>query len=350
MGLMRIWVVIFSLVGAWVALWLEKEIRHEERMRDKKKQEQNPEPYQFPNRNPHQPTNSTLDPLLPLPMDCYPQSAPTRPPAEVNETEQNTDAPADFQKVSMANIGDTAAQIQRTIERIEAEHSQPPFQLEDRSTQVSFGPPDGRPHGNARRILQSVAGSQLAAQRLGKPLHIRPAFAESVQSFYLGSEPQRDNQELHHAVFLNAGLQIHDPSVGFPGFRTGHIYAQMLTPRLHDQPPVKFDVPGVRRQEVARYLKKNQNELRQRADDVSIFHSSDSTRLTGTQNKSMNDERSMPKVISTDTSLQAIGVPVPFTFKAPFPTSPAALFLTHPIHQPPPCDTTDMHAVGLTAD
>ncbi|KAJ7862683.1 hypothetical protein B0H14DRAFT_2575335, partial [Mycena olivaceomarginata] len=154
-------------------------------------------------------------------------------------------------------------------------------------------------------------------------------------------EPQRDNQELHHAVFLNAGLQIHDPSVGFPGFRTGHIYAQMLTPRLHDQPPVKFDVPGVRRQEVARYLKKNQNELRQRATI---------TRLTGTQNKSTNDERSMPKVISTDTSLQAIGVPVPFTFKAPFPTSPAALFLTHPIHQPPPCDTTDMHAVGLTAD
>ncbi|KAJ7325393.1 hypothetical protein DFH08DRAFT_968627 [Mycena albidolilacea] len=249
-------------------------------------------------------------------MDCYPQSASTRPPPEV----------------PIANIGETAAQIQRTIEHIKAEHSQPPYHLEDRSTQASFGPPNGHPHGNARPILQNAAGSQLATQCLGKPLHIRPAFSESIQSFYLGSEPQRDNQELHHAIFLNAGLQIHDPSVGLPGFRTGHIYAQMLTPRLHDQPPIKFDVTGVQHQEVARYLKKNQNDLRQRADI------------------STNDKRSMHKVISTDTSLQVISVPIPFTFKAPFPTSSAALFLTHPINQPPPCDTTDMHAVGLTAD
>ncbi|KAJ7334631.1 hypothetical protein DFH08DRAFT_813705 [Mycena albidolilacea] len=92
MGLMRIWVVIFSLVGAWLALWLEKEIRHEEqRMRDKKKQEQNPEPYPFPNRNQQSDKNLTHNLPLPTLMDWYPQSALTRPPARVNVAEQNID-------------------------------------------------------------------------------------------------------------------------------------------------------------------------------------------------------------------------------------------------------------------
>jgi hypothetical protein len=67
-------------------------MRHKEHcLQAKRKLDSNPEPHPFPNRNQQSHKDCTHNPLLPIPMDCYLQSAPTWLSEKENISEQNTD-------------------------------------------------------------------------------------------------------------------------------------------------------------------------------------------------------------------------------------------------------------------
>ncbi|KAF8139480.1 hypothetical protein K438DRAFT_1995942 [Mycena galopus ATCC 62051] len=102
----------------------------------------------------------------------------------------------------------------------------------DRQPQKGFGRADRQPNGNIRNIVQGAAGAQQFAYKTGRPLHVRPATITSDQTMYLGYQTQKNGQEIHRAVLLNADMQIHDPSTGQPGRRVGHLFTQLLAAPL----------------------------------------------------------------------------------------------------------------------
>ncbi|KAJ6502926.1 hypothetical protein C8R47DRAFT_1210969 [Mycena vitilis] len=65
-------------------------------------------------------------------------------------------------------------------------------------------------------------------------------------TLYTGREIRPNGQELHHAVFLNARMLIHDPTTGRPGMRHGHAVATFATVPPDERPwPYEVAYPSV---------------------------------------------------------------------------------------------------------
>ncbi|KAJ7854331.1 hypothetical protein B0H14DRAFT_3449738 [Mycena olivaceomarginata] len=223
----------------------------------------------------------------------------------------------DFQPSSISE------EIQRTIHRLETYHSDP---AQHHYPDTGFGPAD-RFTVNGRgvtQMIQSATASQRAVYKQGKPLHIRPAIADSTQTMYLGFETQQNGQELHKALLLNANLRIHDPSTGKYGIRRGHAYTQLLTaPQSTEARASSWPL---------------------RLPAVSLQQAQRRANLDAKRHQAALENA--PK-ITADTEITG----VPFTFRAALPARiPSSHYLTHPIDRPPPCDTSNMEPIGTTPD
>ncbi|KAJ7735145.1 hypothetical protein B0H16DRAFT_1576557 [Mycena metata] len=119
-----------------------------------------------------------------------------------------------------------------------------------RSGQRRFGTVDQSTTHDPRIDIKRAVRSQQYAVETGQDLHVRPALVESAQTKYLGVEERLFGQEIHHAVFLNARMLIHDPDTGMPGIRTGHLYAELHTNPVEPYRRWPLEVPCVSHQDV----------------------------------------------------------------------------------------------------
>ncbi|KAJ7843450.1 hypothetical protein B0H14DRAFT_3456219 [Mycena olivaceomarginata] len=223
----------------------------------------------------------------------------------------------DFQPSSISE------EIQRTIHRLETYQSDP---AQHHYPDAGFGPAD-RFTVNGRgvvQMIQSATAAQRAVHKQGKPLHIRPAIADSTQTMYLGFEKQRNGQELHKALLLNANLRIHDPSTGKYGLRRGHAYTQLLAA------PQSTEVRA--------------SNWPLRLPAVSLQQAQHRANLDAKRHQAAFEKASK-------ITINAEVKDVPFTFRAALPPRiPSSHYLTHPIDRPPPFDTSNMEPIGTTPD
>ncbi|KAJ6479924.1 hypothetical protein C8R47DRAFT_1218861 [Mycena vitilis] len=99
----------------------------------------------------------------------------------------------------------------------------------DRGRTGTFGPEDTFPRtGSAVARVRVAANAQWIRHRSGQPPLVRPGSIVAPQTLYTGREIRPNGQELHHAVFLNARMLIHDPATGRPGMQNGHAIATLV--------------------------------------------------------------------------------------------------------------------------
>ncbi|KAJ7678167.1 hypothetical protein DFH06DRAFT_1316947 [Mycena polygramma] len=99
----------------------------------------------------------------------------------------------------------------------------------DRGRTNTFGPEDNLPRsGSAEARVRVASNLQWTRHRTGQPPLVRPGSVVAPQTLYTGREVRPNGQELHHAVFLNARMLIHDPVTGRPGMRNGHAVATLV--------------------------------------------------------------------------------------------------------------------------
>ncbi|KAJ7718537.1 hypothetical protein B0H16DRAFT_1700651 [Mycena metata] len=256
-----------------------------------------------------------------------------------------------------ANASAVQAEIHRTIARLEAEQHQRTL---TRNGQRRYGVLDQPCEGSPSSNVYSAARTQQKNQRAGRALHIRPGMAESVQTVYIGQENKPSGQEVHRAVLLNARLLIHDPRTGAPGVRTGHMYANPT----NEEEFWPLEVPCVSHQEVQRAIRgrnhvgggnewKVKNIENSPEEPIWLTHSIQATekiRQLMTGSPSPPGTTSPP--ISVGITLRKPSLP---TIKEVLGESDSRKnslvhYLTHPLHNPPPCDTSDMTPIGTTRD
>ncbi|KAJ7746658.1 hypothetical protein B0H16DRAFT_1889061 [Mycena metata] len=363
--LIQIWAYIGILFGGRILLWLERGIYGD--LEYKRRRENDGEaPINLPTPTTNLPTTS--NPLLQTPFPIlhhsphHPSTSPPQYDPVPMEAARRT-LPSDDSTRGDANASAVQAEIQRTIARLEAEQHQRTL---TRNGQRRYGVLDQPCEGSPSINVYSAARTQQKNHRAGRALHIRPGMAESVQTVYIGQENKASGQEVHRAVLLNARLLIHDPRTGAPGVRTGHMYAQLYANPTNDEEYWPLEVPCVSHQEVQAVIRRR-NHIR-----------------GGNEWKVKNVENSPEEPIWLTHSIQATekirqlmsGSPPPpgstspprsvgITLRKPsLPTIKEILeepegrgrknslvhYLTHPPHNPPPCDTTSMTPIGTTRE
>ncbi|KAJ7212756.1 hypothetical protein B0H12DRAFT_1242386 [Mycena haematopus] len=325
-GLLRVWICAWRLLGGLFLLWLEKRVRMLfNEIEDKYSKDRGDAPQ---DTNPKDPAPHSCN-LLILPT-VTPSTPEPRMEVESKEAvtvclESTEETYAKRPQTEQQRaIAECAAAVQRTIERLEAEQ----YAIDNRYPQSEFGRADRPINGSVSRVVQCASEAQKTAFTSGKPLHVRPAMVQSDQTLYLGHETTAQGQEAHRAVMLNADLHITNPALGEPGHRTGHLYAQFYADPMTTK-PWAMDVPRVGLGRVRYVLGRMRSDAERRR---------------------RNEER-VQYLRKQQTQNDSARIIAPLPHRAPQTTSSAqAHYVTHPVDQPPPFDTSNMRQIGHTRD
>ncbi|KAJ7920772.1 hypothetical protein B0H13DRAFT_1867270 [Mycena leptocephala] len=193
----------------------------------------------------------------------------------------------------------------------------------DRSRKGFFGAEDPHPRegSNLSRVQAATDGSVV-----------------SPQTLYTGSERRPNGQEVFHAILLNARLLVHDPATGEPGARNGHasvqLYAAPNTDKVWD-----LEVPYVSDQQIQEELTKYGPGVHREVQHDTSYSEDESSVSDGSPiGKASLMSRVTPPIL-TKTNVSV------FSTKAG-----EFSYVTHPADVPPPFDTSQMLALGTTAE
>ncbi|KAJ7789053.1 hypothetical protein B0H13DRAFT_1936499 [Mycena leptocephala] len=209
----------------------------------------------------------------------------------------------------------------------------------DRSWKGFFGAEDPHPRegSNLSRVQAATNGSVV-----------------SPQTLYTGSERRPNGQEVFHAILLNARLLVHDPATGEPGARNGHasvqLYAAPNTDKVWD-----LEVPYVSDQQIQEELTKYgpgvhrevQHDTSYSEDELSVsdgWRSSPPPLITPDKSSSSPIGKASLMSRVTPPILTKTNVFVSSTKAGEFS------YVTHPADVPPLFDTSQMLALGTTAE
>ncbi|KAJ6498065.1 hypothetical protein C8R47DRAFT_1068958 [Mycena vitilis] len=101
----------------------------------------------------------------------------------------------------------------------------PPVECDalSRTRTHQFGAVDRQTRGGtAHQRVHAAADAQQRRHRRGEAPIVRPGSVVAPQVLYTGREVRQNGQEVHHSIFLNARLLVHNPATGAPGMCNGH--------------------------------------------------------------------------------------------------------------------------------
>ncbi|KAJ6455880.1 hypothetical protein C8R45DRAFT_944005 [Mycena sanguinolenta] len=220
-ALIKTWVCIWRLISGCALLWLTMRVRKFlkilEEIEDKKETLIDPAP---PTPNPPSETflhHSKLD-TSPSPELRFPESPDTmrkfNKPSKLSWREYNPASKGKSRTKPPSSVAYAAAD--KLIAQVSSERP-------------TFGAPDSTCFGRIHDKVHDVANEQRDAHIAGHPLRERPASLTTNQAAYLGSFSAPTGEEVHRAVFLNAEMQVYNPSTGEMGSLPGHAYTQLHT-------------------------------------------------------------------------------------------------------------------------
>ncbi|KAJ6512089.1 hypothetical protein C8R47DRAFT_1207438 [Mycena vitilis] len=254
-----------------------------------------------------------------------------------------------------------------------APHAFAPGAVLDRGRTHNFGPEEFLPRpSNAIQRIQAASDEQWTRHRLGYPTLVRPGSLVAPQTVYTGSSVRPNGQEVHHAVFLNSRMLIHNPRTGRPGMVNGHAATTLVAVPSTNQPwpcEVPYPTAAEVRQQLTRYGPATQAEVgRQRragqfrlGDDRQVERASGFPDAVSGSMEQVPHAPALPPVPLPPISPHRQSLP----FRQPLPSFQAVLrstqpgntspprtpfFLTHPPNVPPRVDTRGMTDRGTARD
>ncbi|KAJ6513925.1 hypothetical protein C8R47DRAFT_1207205 [Mycena vitilis] len=173
-----------------------------------------------PHASPSSPLNPNARP--------FPYSSPRSPSSPFTPTSRFASSPYSSPHLAVSRFAARFPRIETPPLRA---RSLAPIECDvlDRGRTGTFGPEDTFPRtGSAVARVRVAANAQWIRHRSGQPPLVRPGSIVAPQTLYTGREIRPNGQELHHAVFLNARMLIHDPATGRPGMQNGHAIATLV--------------------------------------------------------------------------------------------------------------------------
>ncbi|KAJ6492182.1 hypothetical protein C8R45DRAFT_1137291 [Mycena sanguinolenta] len=331
-GVCQVWCCILRLLSAYVLLWIASRVRNMlERSKDLKNEHEtdsspkNP----FHSTSLHEALNPrTEQPTKQISMDEGP------PQMRTVNVPWNDEGTAEWEQ----------KQNRKTTHRRHAPRMDELYHHEhDSFKNSSFGPVDRKYKGtDARTMIQNYSTAQKRAWLSGKDLHIRSSSISSNQTNFMGSQTYANGDEVYRAVLLNAEMAVFNPQTGEHGRKFGNGLVQLIAHSPSFQGNGANEVPRVSPLSEQRYVTKTRASVEER-------QGRERRDKEYKQQKRAHPSTSFPND-TVPAAAQTLAV-VPFTFHAPQPGSmERAHFLTHPVDQLPPCDTSGMERVGVMRD
>ncbi|KAJ6509356.1 hypothetical protein C8R47DRAFT_1208540 [Mycena vitilis] len=242
-----------------------------------------------------------------------------------------------------------------------------PCAVLDRERTHNFGPEGFLPRpSNAVQRVQAASDEQWARYRLGYPTLVRPGSVVAPQTIYTGSSTRPDGQEIHHAVFLNSRMLIHNPTTGRPGMINGHAVATLVAAPSTNQPwsnEVPYPTAAEVRKQLSRYGPATQAEVgRQRREgQFQLGVNRQAERVPSLPDATSGSMETVPRA----PTLPPVSLPPisparqSLPFRQPLPSFQAVLrstqsrgpfFLTHPQDVRPRVDVRGMTDRGTALD
>ncbi|KAJ7277024.1 hypothetical protein C8J57DRAFT_1714176 [Mycena rebaudengoi] len=195
-------------------------------------------------------------------------------------------------------------------------------------------------------VLEYIADREWLAHLYDDKVHVRPGFLAAPQTFYLGKTVQKDGQETHQGVMLNARMLIHNSDTGAPGSQNGHAHFVFKAAPAHEDETWNLEVPyapeATIRTILGHYVDLGAN-LDVAADDSCVRNLDELEEgLTQSQDPDILDLNTAPTLCSSPEPLLSLpGMISPSTRRR-------YRYIHFPDDRAPPFDVSHMERIGTT--